>query len=191
MKKVGLLGGTFDPPHLGHLIMAEEARLKKKLDEIWWMPNHIPPHKKLASGISEQDRIKLVAKAAELHPAYRLCTLEMERSGPSYTVDTVRLLQKEYSNKQFYFIMGGDSLNNFHKWYKYDQLKEMIPFIVISRPGFLISDADAPSRMTVLDDVSVELSSTYIRKSLKEGAINRFVLPEGVYEYIKENHLYE
>jgi len=191
MKKIGLLGGTFDPPHVGHLIMAEEARLKGQLDEIWWMPNRIPPHKELSSATSEQQRLELVTKMIELHPSYKLTSVEMNRSGLSYTYDTVRTLLKEKPNNDFSFIMGGDSLKNFHTWYRSEELQKMIRFIVLSRPGFSVPKKNSFKDILFLDEVNLELSSSYIRRKIKERSLNRFLVTNEVYQYIKESRLYE
>ncbi|PYZ94220.1 nicotinate (nicotinamide) nucleotide adenylyltransferase [Salipaludibacillus keqinensis] len=191
MKKVGLLGGTFDPPHLGHLMMAEEARLKTELDEIWWMPNRIPPHKQLSSNTTENQRVTLVSKMVDLHPSYKLSKVEMERSGPSYTVDTIKKLQNDHPDVQFSFIMGGDSLKHFSMWDRSDELQKMLPFIVLIRPGFAIPEATKFLDLTILDEISLELSSSYIREKVKNNSLNQFLLIKEVYEYIRENRLYE
>lgn len=190
MKRIGLLGGTFDPPHIGHLIMAEEARMKGDLHEVWWLPNRKPPHKELSSGISDEHRLALVGKMAELSPAFKLCTKEMLRSGPSFTVDTVKELQLSVPDGDFSFIMGGDSLTHFYKWYKFEELGRLLPFLVISRPGFELPSDGMPKDVTIIDDVFLELSSSSIRKQLNEGAVNRYLLTEEVYSYIKEHNLY-
>lgn len=191
MKKIGLLGGTFDPPHVGHLIMAEEARLKGQLDEIWWMPNRIPPHKKISSGTSEQHRMELVKRMVELHHSYKLTSLEMDRTGLSYTVDTIRELLNEKPNDHFSFIMGGDSLKHFHRWHKSKELQKLIRFIVIHRPGFSIPEKNDFNDILLLDEVSLELSSSYIREKIKDRSLNQFLLTKEVYQFIKENRLYE
>ncbi|UTR14346.1 nicotinate (nicotinamide) nucleotide adenylyltransferase [Salipaludibacillus sp. LMS25] len=191
VKKVGLLGGTFDPPHIGHLVMAEEARLEKSLDEIWWMPNPLPPHKEISSATSEENRRDLVKKMVDCHPAFRLCTFEMECSRPSYTTETVRALMKEMPTIQFSFIMGGDSLENFHKWYKYEELSQLLPFIVLTRPGYEIAQPTLFRELTVIKNIKLDVSSTEIRKKIKDGSLNRFLLTDAVYEYIREYRLYE
>lgn len=190
MKKVGIFGGTFDPPHLGHLIMAEEARIKGELDEIWWVPNHVPPHKKVSSKTTEQQRIDLVSLMVKIHDSYKLCLVEMQRKGLSYTADTIQYLQADYPDVHFSFIMGGDSLTNFHSWYKSEELQTMLPFIVIVRPGFEIPLVRIPKELLVLDEVTVELSSSYIRKSVQTKQDNKFLLTNEVYQFIKENRLY-
>lgn len=191
MKRVGILGGTFDPPHLGHLMMAEEARIRAGLDEVWWIPNYTPPHKQLSSQTTEEQRIELVSMTVKLHPAYRMCLAEMERKGRSYTVDTIKYLQSKYPGVHFSFIMGGDSLKNFHSWYKSEELQLLLPYIVIARPGFEVPKVDVPKQLLILDKVTLELSSSYIRESIQSGKENRFLLPVDVYQFIKEHRLYE
>jgi nicotinate-nucleotide adenylyltransferase len=191
VKKVGLLGGTFDPPHIGHLVMAEEARLEKSLDEIWWMPNPLPPHKEISSDTSEESRLDLVKKMVDCHPSFRLCTFEMERTRPSYTTETVKALMEEMPTIQFSFIMGGDSLENFHKWYKYDELSQLLPFIVVARPGYQPKHPTSFRELTIIKNIKLDVSSTEIRNKIKVGSLNRFLLTDAVYDYIREYRLYE
>lgn len=192
MNKIGLLGGTFDPPHIGHLAMAEEARIECGLDEIWWMPNRIPPHKK-QTNTSEKQRIEMVEQMVRLSPSFVLCLKEMEREGPSYTIDTLASLQAERPESEFYFIMGGDSYETFHLWHRYRELQQMLPFIVLARPG-----ADEPavrredfSAVYFLERIQLSISSTSIRKSRTEGTWNQFLVTTEVAKVIKEHGLYE
>lgn len=191
MRRIGLLGGTFDPPHYGHLIMAEEARIQAKLDEVWWLPNRIPPHKAPPSSSAEADRVAMVEEMTAQHEAYKLSLVEINREGLSYTVDTIAELQNAYHDCEFSFIMGGDSLQYFHKWYDWQRLGSMLPFIVLPRPGFDWPETGIPNELIVLDEVSLELSSSYLRQKVKTGDVNPFLLTAGVHRYIKEHRLYE
>ncbi|ADH99883.1 nicotinate-nucleotide adenylyltransferase [Salisediminibacterium selenitireducens] len=191
MKRAGILGGTFDPPHIGHLIMAEEARLNRNLDEVWWLPNAIPPHKAVPSESTVNDRLAMVRSVTETDPSFRLCDIEIKRPGRSYTVDTVEELIHTYPDVQFEFIMGGDSLSGFHQWHKADQLSTLLPFTVLLRPGYALPETLVPKELVILDDVSLEVSSTEIRERIRQGNNNRFLLYEKVYDYIKERGLYE
>lgn len=191
MKRIGILGGTFDPPHIGHLIMAEEARIQMELDEIWWLPNKIPPHKHKDSDSTEEDRLKMVEMMIQLHESFSLCDIELKRDGPSYTVDSVAEIIKSYPNNTFYFIIGEDSLYNLHKWNRSEELQEMISFIVMPRPGY---NPDLNTKIvssTMLDSHTLDVSSTNIRKSIENNKLNRFLVTRAVYEYIEERKLYE
>lgn len=191
MKRAGILGGTFDPPHIGHLIMAEEAKLKRGLDEIWWLPNAIPPHKAAPSESTLNDRLTMVRAVTETDPSYRLCDIEIRRSGRSYTVDTIKELIETYPDYQFEFIMGGDSLSGFHNWHEAEELSRLLPFTVLLRPGYTFPDTLTPKQLVILDDISLEVSSTEIRERIRQGNNNRFLLHGKVYDYIKERGLYE
>ncbi|MFC4738187.1 nicotinate-nucleotide adenylyltransferase [Bacillus daqingensis] len=192
MKHIGILGGTFDPPHIGHVIMAEEARIQFHLDEIWWMPNRIPPHKEMTN-TPEQFRIEMVKSVVQLSGAYRLCLKEMEREGPSYTSETVSRLLSEHPEDKFSFIMGGDSLAGFHKWNDFQKLQKRLGFIVMNRPGGPAPEVrlDEFSDLSFIEGVEMTISSTSIRRKRKEGSWNAFLVPEGVDSVIKEHGLYE
>lgn len=192
MKKIGLLGGTFDPPHIGHLIMAEEARLQCGLEEVWWMPNKIPPHKE-KTDTTEKQRIEMVEQMVRLSPSFALCLKEMERNGPSYTADTLLALKEEMPDIQFHFIMGGDSFENFHLWARYEELQHMIPFIVMKRPGSekAIVKKEDFIELDFIDRFELNISSSEIREGVNRGTWNKFLVINEVNDYIKEHRLYE
>ncbi|PTL40572.1 nicotinate-nucleotide adenylyltransferase [Alkalicoccus saliphilus] len=192
MKKIGLLGGTFDPPHTGHLIMAEEARLEVELDEVWWMPNKIPPHK-ARTDTTEEQRIDMVKHMVRLSSSFQLCLKEMEREGPSYTTETLQSLLAQYPEDKFYFIMGGDSYENFHLWNNYEKLQQLISFIVMKRPGTAgaqVKEKDF-KEILFLNQVELNISSTALRDRASTGMWNKFLVTEDVDAYIKEQDLYE
>lgn len=191
VRKIGLLGGTFDPPHLGHLIMAEEARIQMNLDEIWWLPNKIPPHKNNRSNSTEKDRLHMVNMMIQLHEKYFLCDVELRREGPSYTIDTINYLQETYPNDTFYFIIGEDSLQTLHTWKDSEQLQKIISFIVMPRPGYGNDTKNTNAKIMKLSSQSFDISSTNIRNRIKENKLNRFLLTKEVFDYIKEKGLYE
>ncbi|MFA9558811.1 nicotinate-nucleotide adenylyltransferase [Evansella sp. AB-rgal1] len=190
MKRIGILGGTFDPPHIGHLFMAEEARLKVKLDEVWWMPNRIPPHKEIVNNTSQEDRLEMVKKMVALHESYSLCEIELQREGFSYSTDTMELLTKEFPDIQFFFILGEDSLLTLNSWYKSERLQQLVTFIVIRRPGFESEKESFSENILMVEGSTVDVSSSSIRDSVQRGLLNRFLLTKDVYEFIKERQLY-
>uniref|UniRef100_UPI0030185467 nicotinate (nicotinamide) nucleotide adenylyltransferase n=1 Tax=Oceanobacillus massiliensis TaxID=1465765 RepID=UPI0030185467 len=107
MKRIGILGGTFDPPHLGHLLIAEEVRTAMELAEVWFIPTYTPPHK-AASMTNAEDRINMLQLATDNNPFFKVNTIEIERSGKSYTLDTMRILKQKHPDKELYFIIGAD-----------------------------------------------------------------------------------
>ncbi|WP_147532428.1 nicotinate-nucleotide adenylyltransferase [Bacillus marasmi] len=188
MKKVGILGGTFDPPHNGHLLIANEVLDALGLDEIWFIPNHEPPHKHKSGGANNADRVKMLELATRSHPNFKIDKIELERTGPSYTYDTMKLLNEMHPGYDFYFIIGADMIEYLANWYKIDELIEMVKFVGVNRP-----DYQEISQYPIIN-VSVPemgVSSKLVRDRLKEKKSIRYLVPEPVQEYIEENKLYE
>lgn len=188
MKKVGIFGGTFDPPHYGHLLMANEVLHSLDLCEIWFMPNQIPPHKQQEEICPSYHRVNMLQLATDGNCAFRVETIELERPGPSYTYDTMVLLKERYPNTQFYFIIGADMIEFLPKWYKIDELIRLVQFVGVKRPGFSVN---TPYSILEVEVPQFDVSSTMIRQRVKEGNSIHYLLPDTVIQYIKENHLYE
>lgn len=193
MKKVGIMGGAFDPIHLGHLLAAEAAREQHGLDEVWFMPSHIPPHKHQA-GVSGEQRLAMVKAAIQSHPHFRPLDIELRRGGVSYTVDTIKELRGEYPDLELYFIIGADMVNYLPKWEGIEELTDMITFIGLQRPGsFLELDTLPPfiqEAVLLADMPLVDISSSLIRKRISGGHSVRYMVPETVYDYIVRSGLY-
>lgn len=193
MKKVGIMGGAFDPIHLGHLLAAEAAREQHGLDEVWFMPSHIPPHKHQA-GVSGEQRLAMVKAAIQSHPHFRPLDIELRRGGVSYTVDTIKELRGEHPDLELYFIIGADMVNYLPKWEGIDELTDMITFIGLQRPGsFLELDTLPPfiqEAVLLADMPLVDISSSLIRKRISGGHSVRYMVPETVYDYIVRSGLY-
>lgn len=189
MKKIGILGGTFDPPHFGHLFIAEQAKEACSLDEIWFMPTKIPPHKQGSNLCSDDNRIEMVGRAIRSNPFFKLSLIEFERMGPSYTIDTMKELKGLYSDYQFYFIIGGDMINYLPKWKEIDELLSIITFIGIQRPGHTL-DSIFRDKVVLIEAPQLEISSSEIRERLWNNQSVRYLLPDAVNDYIKEKNLY-
>lgn len=189
-KHVGIMGGTFDPIHCGHLLAAEQAREQACLDEIWFMPTHVPPHKKHYGLTPPGHRLKMVQLAVENHPFFHVIDVELQREGPSYTYDTMVRLASRYPHSRFSFIIGADMVNILPKWHRYEELARLTHFIGLARPG---SDIDRRSgeHVTFVEMPVWDISSTLIRKKAAEGKSIRYLVPDSVERYIKENRLYE
>lgn len=184
---IGILGGTFDPPHLGHLLIAEEVRIALKLDEVWFIPTYTPPHK--ADAVSNsKDRLNMLELAIETNPYFRVNTLELERSGKSYTFDTMKILKNAYPLHSFYFIIGADMVEYLPNWYRIDELVELVQFVGVTRAGYQL-ETDYP--VLTLNIPMIDVSSSMLRERLKNNQPIRYFVPEQVYNYIKENQLYE
>lgn len=188
MKKIGIFGGTFDPPHNGHLLMANEVLYQLCLDEVWFLPNQIPPHKQEEKFSDSRHRIEMLKLAIESNPSFKLQLIEMERPGPSYTYDTMVLLKDKYPDYQFYFIIGADMVEYLPKWYKIDKLLEIVKFTGVKRIGFQM---ETPYPVKFVDVPEFEVSSTMIRERIDKKESIMYLISEKVRRYIEENGLYE
>ncbi|TWT08276.1 nicotinate-nucleotide adenylyltransferase [Planococcus sp. CPCC 101016] len=186
MKKVGILGGTFNPPHLGHLIMANEAYYAAELDEVRFMPNYIAPHKDVA-GATAQQRMKMTELAVSGYPQFSVEDFEIKSGGVSYSFDTLTNLTEKEPGTEFYFIIGGDMVEGLPSWYRIDELMKLIRFIGVKRPGY---NTETPYPVMMIDSPELLLSSTMLRE---RAAIDRpltFLVPEKVEAYIRKERLY-
>lgn len=186
MKKIGILGGTFNPPHIGHLMMANEVLQALQLDEVRFMPNAIPPHKE-TSGATDAQRLQMTRLAISDHPQFRIEPFEMERGGVSYTFETMKQLTEREPDAEFYFIIGGDSVQNLHTWYHIDELVKLVRIVGVKRPG-TIAISNYP--VTMVDAPEIDLSSTLLRQRFTNGQTVRYLVPSSVEAYIREEGLY-
>ncbi|WP_067727352.1 nicotinate-nucleotide adenylyltransferase [Oceanobacillus damuensis] len=187
MERIGILGGTFDPPHLGHLLIAEEVRLAMELKEVWFIPTYTPPHKDAAK-TNADERITMLRLATDSNPFFKVNTIEIERSGKSYTLDTIKLLKKQYPEKEFYFIIGADMVEYLPNWYKVEELFALVNFVGVKRSGYKLN-TEYP--VTEVDIPMIDISSSMLRKWLRDKRSVNYIVPDSVNTYIKENHLYE
>ncbi len=187
MKRIGILGGTFDPPHIGHLIIANEVLAAFDLDGIWFMPNQDPPHKKKSNAILDVDRVNLLKQAISGHPNFKTELIELERIGPSYTYETMKILTDKHKDTQFYFIIGADMIEYLPKWYSIDKLLKLVQFIGVQRPAY---DTKSSYPILYVDVPEMEISSSLIRQRIKEGKTIRYLVPDTVRNYIEEKGLY-
>ena len=186
-KKIGILGGTFDPPHLGHLLIASEVQHALALSEIWFIPNQIPPHKKNEHFTDSDHRLNMLKIAIKDHPEFSVSTIELEREGPSYTYDTLRLLREEFPEHAFYFIIGADMIEYLPNWHKVDEVIKLVTFVGVKRSGY---QTNTPYPVIEVEIPQIEVSSTMLRERLKTGGNTDFLLPSDVKRYIEENRLY-
>lgn len=186
MKRVGLLGGTFDPPHKGHFSIAKAAVDSLRLDEIWFIPTYESPHKREAATDSEH-RLQMLKLMIAEERNFHIKTIELERKGKSYTIDTMDELLTTYPDVQFYFIIGADQVKSLHKWHRIEQLLEKVKFVGVERPGV---DWHETIEVTKLAAPKFDVASTTIRNNIKQGqSVDQFVHPD-VYAYVKEHRLY-
>lgn len=187
MKKVGILGGTYNPPHIGHLMIANEVKHALGLDEVRLMPTAMPPHKEADHQISPAARLEMVERAVEGLEGFYASSFEIDRGGISYTVDTMEQLISMEPHTAFYFIIGGDMIDQLHTWHRIDELVDMIQFVGVNRPGWK-SETDYP--VILIDVPEIDLSSTLLRQRFQTGGTVQFLIPEQVEEFIREEGLY-
>ena len=191
-RRIGLYGGSFNPPHVGHLIVADAVRDQFDLDEIWWIPSDTPPHKAAPEVAPTADRVELTRRAIADNDHFKLCLVEVERGGVSYTIDTVTALQERYPEVEFSLIMGSDSLAGFPNWHKPEEIASRLPLLVYKRPGG--QSPELPDSLQA--DVSfveaplIDISGTDIRRRCRQGFSIRYLVPQGVRHYLKEHQLY-
>ncbi|KRL62367.1 nicotinate (nicotinamide) nucleotide adenylyltransferase [Lactobacillus psittaci DSM 15354] len=186
-KQIGIMGGTFNPVHIAHLVAAEQVLTKLHLDEVWFIPDNIPPHKELALKTPAQDRANMLELATKDNPKFKVMLLELYRGGISYTIDTMRFLKKEAPENNYYLIMGSDQVNSFHTWKDADELARLATLVGIRRPGY---PQEPHYPLIWVDAPDIRLSSTAIRQAIKTGTSVRYLVPDSVRKYIEEKGLY-
>ncbi|OOC60451.1 nicotinate-nucleotide adenylyltransferase [Paenibacillus ihbetae] len=191
--KIGIMGGTFDPVHIGHMLAAEAARVAYGLEEVWFMPSHIPPHKEDA-GVTGMMRLEMTAEAVAGHPSFRTLDIEIKRGGISYTVDTVKELREMYPEHDFAFIIGADMVEYLPKWNRIEELAGMLTFIGVNRPGTKLNVESLPDFLRrvvrIADMPLIDISSTMIRQQAAAGGSIRYMVPDRVYDYIVRSGIY-
>ncbi|WP_042146041.1 nicotinate-nucleotide adenylyltransferase [Paucisalibacillus sp. EB02] len=186
MKRIGILGGTFDPPHIGHLIIAQEVLDSLQLEEVWFIPTYEPPHKHEAR-LQVKNRIEMLQLALAGNGLFQLNTIEVKRAGKSYTYDTMITLKEQYPDSDFYFIIGADMVEYLPKWYKIDELINLVSFVGVKRTGYTL---ETMYPITEVNIPLVDISSTLIRKRLRENKSIQYLVPDSVHTYIKEHGFY-
>jgi nicotinate-nucleotide adenylyltransferase len=187
---IGLFFGSFNPIHIGHLIIANHIVEHSEIDKLWFVVSPHNPLKDSHSLLNEYDRLHLVKLAIENNPKFRASNIEFSLPKPSYTIDTLTYLEEKFPLEKFSVIMGSDSFHNIHRWKNYEQLLKKYPVIVYKRQGFEIEETHGAG-LTILNAPLLDISSTYIRKQIKEGKSVRYLVPEAVFEYIAGSNYFK
>lgn len=191
--KLAVLGGSFNPPHVGHLSLAEDVRITFGYDKILFIPVHAPPHKQLASGATDEDRLEMLSLAVKDNPFFEVDDCEIKRGGVSYTIDTLRMLKNRYKDVlegKIGFIIGDDLAAGFSTWHCAGQIPLEADLILARRHKSDVSELDFPyEHKTILNDV-ISVSSSEIRDKISSGGSYRYLVANEVYRYINERHLY-
>ncbi len=196
--KLGVLGGTFDPIHMGHLLLAEQARDQLALQQVLFVPAGSPPHKPAQPVTLDHHRLAMVERAIAGHPAFAVSRVDLDRSGPSYTVDTLQLLRAEWGPAaQLYFILGADSLVELSTWHQPQRVLDQARLAVAERPGIEIDlpalEKELPGLAATIDWLSmpqVEISARDIQRYVRAGRSIRYQVPAAVETYIYKHGLY-
>jgi nicotinate-nucleotide adenylyltransferase len=199
--RIGVFGGTFDPVHLGHLILAEQCREQGSLDEVWFIPSARPPHKLDRHLTPFAQRAEMLALAVAGHPAFRLDEIEKDRPGPSFTADTLAELHGRHPDAELFLLLGSDTLPDLPSWHNPGEIVRRAGLLVTMRPGHpLLSGADlrarlqlpeeVPLRLQAVDAPLIDIASRDLRRRAAEGRSLRYLVPRAVECYIQDKHLY-
>ncbi|HEX9063042.1 MAG TPA: nicotinate-nucleotide adenylyltransferase [Clostridia bacterium] len=198
-KKVGIMGGTFDPVHHGHLVTAEFVREEFMLDKILFIPVGQPHHKINKNVTGAKDRLNMLHAAVRGNAFFEVCTIEIDREGYTYTVDTLEQLKATLKDTDIYFIVGADVINELTLWKNYEAVFKMCEFIAVMRPGTSKNDyineilrlsREYNAKIHMVDAPLLDISSTTIRKRVHDGKSIKYLVPSGVEETIKNEGLY-
>ncbi|WP_178377445.1 nicotinate-nucleotide adenylyltransferase [Carnobacterium alterfunditum] len=187
-RRVGILGGTFNPPHIGHLIIADQVCHQLGLEKIYFMPSANPPHQDEKKAIDAKHRLHMVELAIEDNMVFDVEKSEIDRGGKSYTYDTLVKLKEEHPDIEYYFIIGGDMVEYLPKWYKIEDLAQLVEFVGVNRPGYPFI---SPYSIIWVDVPSMDISSTSLRKNLKMNCPVNYLIPEKTLNYIRQEGLYQ
>jgi nicotinate-nucleotide adenylyltransferase len=191
MKKTGLLFGSFNPIHIGHLMIAGYMYEFSDLDELWFVVSPLNPLKEQKSLLADHHRLEMVNRAIEDDNRFRSCNIEFKLPKPSYTINTLTYLQDKYPEREFVIISGTDIFPTFHKWKNWQQLLEFYTFYVYPRPGSQDHELTKHPSVKVFNAPMVEISASFIREAIREGKNMSYYLPEKTFRYIQEMHFYE
>ena len=201
LSKIGIMGGTFNPIHNGHIKLAYTAYNEIGLDKIWFMPSKNPPHKKSNDIASDYHRVNMIKLAIKAYKEFEISEIELKREGITYTVDTLVYLKEKYPQDDFYFILGADSLINIEKWYKPEQLFKLTNFIVASRDDVNYKDLSNHCmylngkydnvNIHIINMKKINVSSTELRKNHRDyNNVKHDIVDQNVYNYIIDNNVY-
>lgn len=187
--RIGVMGGTFDPIHHGHLVAASEVAHSFGLDEVVFVPTGQPWQK---SGVSDSEhRYLMTVIATASNPSFTVSRVDIDREGPTYTIDTLRDLKAQRPDAEFFFITGADAVAQILSWRDHDELWELAHFVAVSRPGHVLSTDGLPSdNVSQLEVPALSISSTDCRSRVSEGDPVWYLVPDGVVQYIAKHHLY-
>jgi len=192
-RKIGILGGTFDPIHVGHLVLAEQVKEKLRLERVIFIPSAKPPHKTRQKLSTAKDRFQMTRLGLEGNPKFSVSDLELKRGGLSYTIDTLKQLEKLYPGGELYFLTGSDVLDEIHTWKEPEQIYKQVKVVIAIRPGFDHFDPENQfaQKSIIVPITGIDVSSSKIRAMVAKGESIRYLVPTKVEEYINKKKLYQ
>ncbi|MEI7499239.1 MAG: nicotinate (nicotinamide) nucleotide adenylyltransferase [Bacteroidota bacterium] len=190
-SKTGLFFGSFNPIHLGHLMIASFMAEYTDLDQVWFVVSPHNPLKEKSTLLADHHRLAMVNLAIEEEPRFRSSNIEFKLPQPSYSIDTLTYLSEKFPGKEFVLIAGSDILPTFHKWKNYEELLRQYCIYLYPRPETEVSQFDRHPSITRVDAPLITISSSFIRKAIRDGKNMRNFLPEKVWKYIEEMHFYK
>ena len=199
--RLGVFGGSFDPVHIGHLLLAETCREQGRLDQVWFLPAAVAPHKRRQGAAPAKHRLAMLELALAGNPAMIVSPLEIDRGGISYTVDTLREIRQTQPSAELFLLLGADSLPELPSWYQADAICQLALPLVVRRPGApepdfgVLADVTTPARLEEirtrqLESPQIDVSSSEIRQRVSAGRSIRYRVPRAVEKYIETNGLY-
>lgn len=198
--RIGIFGGTFDPVHLGHLVLAEQCREQCRLDEVWFVPAGIPPHKTDAEISPGKQRVEMLEFAIAGHDRFRIQRLELDRPGPSFTVETLQTFHDERPERELFLLLGADSVRDLPTWREPRRILQLATIVAVNRGDRPAFDAavtgrllgeEAAKRIATVQMPGLDISSSDLRRRVREGRSIRFLVPRAVEIYIAQQKLYQ
>jgi nicotinate-nucleotide adenylyltransferase len=199
--RIGVFGGSFDPIHQGHLILAERCREEAKLDQVWFVPCSLSPHKQDGAHATDRQRIEMIELAISGHPAFLISSVELDRGGVSYMVETLQQIKEQQPNDELYLLMGDDSLETFDSWREPEKVCELATPLVVNRPGsgevdltvlkkFVEGSTFDQFKRSQVSSPWIDISSREIRHRVRSDKTIRYLMPRAVEKYIQTQNLY-
>jgi len=189
--KIGLFFGSFNPIHVGHMIIANYMATQTPLEQVWFVVSPQNPFKKKSSLARDYDRLHLVRLAIADNANLKASNIEFDLPKPSYTIDTLTYLKEKHPDHEFTLIMGGDNLGSFHKWKNYEIILRDYEIYVYKRPSYDLGDLQNHPKVQIFEAPLMQISASYIRKCIQEGHSVQYLVPDEVYEYLNASSLYK
>lgn len=190
-RRLGVMGGTFNPIHNGHLVAASEVAARFDLDEVIFVPTGMPWQKEQSEVAEAEHRYLMTVIATAANPRFRVSRVDIDRAGPTYTIDTLRDLRRQYPESELFFISGADAISKILSWRDANDLWELAHFVGVTRPGHVLDATSIPpGHVSILEVPALAISSTDVRKRAREGLPVWYLVPDGVVQYINKHRLY-